>query len=92
MWTIHENRQKLSILVLFWHFFEIFGKPLSGSSGRKQHLKGLGAIMSEGNPLLNYLEFALFLMILAHCKQRCGISSTSIQMFFLRQTDVRYTI
>ena len=46
MWTIHENRQKLSILVLFWHFFEIFGKPLSGSSGRKPHLKGRGAMMS----------------------------------------------
>ena len=41
MWTIHENRQKLSILVLFWRFFEIFGKPLSGSSKICDNLTGL---------------------------------------------------
>ena len=26
--TFHENRQKLSILLLFWRFFEIFGKSI----------------------------------------------------------------
>ena len=30
--TIHENCQKFSILVIFWRFFEIFGKKLSGNT------------------------------------------------------------
>ena len=30
--TIQENHQKLSILVIFWRFFKIFGKTLSGNT------------------------------------------------------------
>ena len=30
--TLHENHQKLLILLLFWRFFEIFGQTLSGNT------------------------------------------------------------
>ena len=41
MGTVHENRKKLSILLIFWRFLEIFGKPLSGSSKICDNLIGL---------------------------------------------------
>ena len=40
--TIHENHQKLSILVIFWRFFEIFGKKLSGNT-LKPEIAEIGA-------------------------------------------------
>ena len=39
---VHENRQKSSISVLFWRFFECFGNLLSGSSANPDNLISRG--------------------------------------------------